>query len=173
MKLHQLRYLVAVTAHGSILTSVFPRADNPAVAIQIYQGDLGNPPTVYQLDQDQVDNGGLVDRGRANLFPGESMTIADGTRITFTGFDEWVSLQVSYDPAQGFALIFAVTMIVGLMLSLTIKRRRVWYRITPGVDGGRTVVEIGGLARTDQAGYGAEFESMVALVPTDGEQSPP
>ena len=72
-----------------------------------------------------------------------------------------------------FALIFAITMIVGLMLSLTIKRRRVWYRITPGVDGGRTVVEIGGLARTDQAGYGAEFESMVALVPTDGEQSPP
>ncbi|RIJ69901.1 cytochrome c biogenesis protein ResB [Nakamurella silvestris] len=151
--------------HAGILTSIFPAPNNPGVAIQVYQGDLGPSYSVYQVNQDQIDNGALADRGRANLLPGESMTIEDGTKITFTGYEQWVSLQVSYDPAQGFALIFAITMIAGLMLSLTIKRRRVWYRISPGADGARTVVEVGGLARTDQAGYGSEFSSMVALVP--------
>jgi len=151
--------------HIGLLTSIFPAPKNPGVAVQVYQGDLGPSYSVYQVNQDQIDNGGLVDQGRANLMPGESMTIPDGTKITFTGYQQWVSLQVSYDPAQGAALIFAITMIAGLMLSLTIKRRRVWYRISPSPDGTRTVVEVGGLARTDQAGYGAEFASMVKLVP--------
>ena len=50
-----------------------------------------------------------------------------------------------------------------------IKRRRFWVRATPakGDDGdGRTVILFGGLARTDQAGYGEEFgrltESLLA-----------
>jgi cytochrome c biogenesis protein len=39
---------------------------------------------------------------------------------------------------------------------LTIKRRRFWVRLRPEGEG-RTVVELGGLARSDQAGYGEEF----------------
>jgi cytochrome c biogenesis protein len=37
-----------------------------------------------------------------------------------------------------------------------IKRRRLWVRALPAKDGG-TVLLLGGLARTDQAGYGEEF----------------
>ena len=50
-----------------------------------------------------------------------------------------------------------------------IKRRRVWFRIHPvnpvgqSAPSDRTVVEIGGLARTDQAGYGEEFGGLAAL----------
>jgi cytochrome c biogenesis protein len=76
-------------------------------------------------------------------------------------------LQVSHDPTQGWVLGFAIAMFVGLGASLAVKRRRFWARVTPlDTDGDspaeardvrRSVVELGGLARTDQAGYGEEF----------------
>jgi len=40
-----------------------------------------------------------------------------------------------------------------------VKRRRVWVRMQPDPAGG-TAVSIGGLARTDRAGWGAEFERI-------------
>jgi cytochrome c biogenesis protein len=46
---------------------------------------------------------------------------------------------------------------------LLVKRRRVWVRATPsntGTGGRRTVVQVGGLARTDRAGYGEEFGAL-------------
>ena len=155
----------AAIGHDGIMTSTHPSPSNPGVAIQVYRGDLGMqngaPQSIFSIDQKQVDSGALVKLNRANMMLGESMKLDDGTIITFTGYKQWVQLQTSYDPAQGFALIFAITLLIGLMLSLTIKRRRVWYRITPG-DGGSTI-EVGGLARTDQAGYGEEFTSLVKL----------
>ncbi len=180
---HQLAIvgIFAPTAflHGGIMTSSFPAADNPGVAVDVYRGDLGmeggRSQSVFAIDTDQVDKGALVKQARANLMPGESVSLDDGTVITFTGYNEWVSLQTSYDPAQGWALVFAVTLLVGLMISLVIKRRRVWFRMyqadpgptshTGGAD--RTVVEIGGLARTDQAGYGEEFGSLAELADHD------
>ncbi|HEY7811659.1 MAG TPA: cytochrome c biogenesis protein ResB, partial [Nakamurella sp.] len=179
---HQLAIvgIFAPTAflHGGIMTSSFPAADNPGVAVDVYRGDLGmesgRSQSVFSIDTNQVDKGALVKQARSNLMPGESITLDDGTVVTFTGYNEWVSLQTSYDPAQGWALVFAVTLLIGLMISLVVKRRRVWFRMYPaaaGADGvpahpaaaDRTVVEIGGLARTDQAGYGEEFGGLAAL----------
>jgi cytochrome c biogenesis protein len=192
---------------GGIMTSNFPAPDRPGVAIQIYRGDMGletgQAQSIFAIDQDQVASGKLVKLNRANLAPGQSMSLDDGTKITFSGYKQWVSLQTSYDPAQGWALVFAITLLIGLMTSLTIKRRRVWFRISSGpahfvatgrtsngsgdaraegsdetasmrdgpswaparsVEHGRSTVEIGGLARTDQAGYGEEFHKLVKLV---------
>ncbi|MEP6979230.1 MAG: cytochrome c biogenesis protein ResB, partial [Nakamurella sp.] len=158
----------AGSAHGNsnILTSVAAAPDDPAVAIQVFRGDMGMEDgasqSIFGIDQRQVDSGALTKLNRKNMKLNESMTLDDGTTVTFTGYKQWVQLQTSYDPAQGYALVFAITLLGGLMLSLTIKRRRVWYRITP--DGsGRSIVEVGGLARTDQAGYGEEFTSLAAL----------
>ena len=178
---HQLAIvgIFAPTAfvHGGIMTSSFPAADNPGVAIDVYRGDLGmeggRSQSIFSIDTSQVDKGALVKQARSNLMLGESVTLDDGTKITFTGYNEWVSLQTSFDPAQVWALVSAVLMLGGLMVSLIVKRRRVWFRLRPagrddGVSGGRgtadrTVVEIGGLARTDQAGYGEEFSTLTAL----------
>ena len=117
------------------MTSSFPAADNPGVAVDVYRGDLGmesgRSQSVFSIDTNQVDKGALVKQARSNLMPGESITLDDGTVITFTGYNEWVSLQTSYDPAQGWALVFAVTLLIGLMISLVIKRRRVWFRHVP------------------------------------------
>ena len=174
--------------HGGIMTSEFPAPNSPGVAVDVYRGDLGleggRSQSVFSIDKQQVDNGLLVKQARQNLMVGESITLDDGTKITFTGFNEWVSLQTSFDPAQVWALVFAVTMLIGLMVSLVFKRRRVWFRmraVPAGRDGDdehppaplsgaeRTVVEVGGLARTDQAGYGEEFATLAALaVGTDG-----
>jgi cytochrome c biogenesis protein len=160
---------------GGVLTSGYPEMLAPAVAVEVYRGDLGldhgAPQSIFAIDTTQVDKGLLVSQGRANLNLGESMTLPDGTTITFTGAKDFVSLQTSYDPVQGYALIFAILLIGGILSSLTIKRRRVWYRVTPLAAGtaddprlgSSSQVQIGGLARTDQAGYGGEFESLVAL----------
>ena len=164
--------------HGAIMTSSFPSADNPGVAVDIYRGDLGmeggRSQSVFAIDTSQVDKGLLTKQARANLMLGESIALDDGTQITFTGYNEWVSLQTSYDPAQVWALIFAVSLLIGLMVSLVFKRRRVWFRLTTvtGTDDeltaqpdrrDRTVVQVGGLARTDQAGYGEEFATLAVL----------
>ncbi len=171
--------------NGGVLSSAYPDLLAPAVAVEVYQGDLGldsgQPQNVFTLDNEQVDKGLLVSQGRANLTVGQTFKLDDGTVITFTGANQYVSLQTSYDPAQGWALVFAIALVVGLLGSLTIKRRRVWYRVraadpagpTLGANGTahpRSVVQVGGLARTDQAGYGAEFDSLVALAGAGAEQ---
>ena len=50
-------------------------------------------------------------------------------------------------------------MMAGLILSISVRRRRFWARITTD-DDGRTVLTLGGLARTDRAGWGKEFDRM-------------
>jgi cytochrome c biogenesis protein len=159
------------------MTSGFPAPENPGVAVDVYRGDLGmeggRSQSVFAIDTSQVDKGILVKQARQNLMLGESLTLDDGTEITFTGYNEWVSLQTSFDPAQVWALIFAVLLLIGLWTSLVFKRRRVWFRLRPVARVGeqdRTVVDVGGLARTDQAGYGEEFTSLAGLpeVPAGG-----
>jgi len=158
--------LFAPTAsfHGSLLSSSFPAMNDPAVAIDIYKGDTGLdtglPQSIFSLDQEMIAQGRLVKQDRVNLMPGESATLSDGTVVTFDGAKEFVNLQVSHDPAQTWVLVFALTMMGGLLVSLVIKRRRIWVRLTADVQARRTVVDLGGLARTDQAGWGEEFDRL-------------
>lgn len=154
--------LAPTTSGGDIVTSVFPDLRDPEVAIDVLRGDLGfddgRGQSIFEVDQAQVESGALTRVARENLVPGQSLTLDDGTTIRFDGVDDWVNLQVSHDPGQVWVLVFAVTMLLGLGASLGVRRRRFWARLTPG-DGG-TVVELGGLARTDRAGYGEEFDHL-------------
>ncbi|MFC6089337.1 cytochrome c biogenesis protein ResB [Saccharothrix lopnurensis] len=157
--------LLAPTAayRGELLDSAFPAANDPAVAIDVYRGDLGTDSgrgqSIFSLDQKMIEDGKLKRVARQNLGQGEQLTLDDGTTVRFEGVRDWVSLQVSHDPAQNWVLVFSVLVILGLGVSLSIKRRRVWVRATPLGDG-RTLIEVGGLARTDQAGYGEEFGGL-------------
>ncbi len=161
--------LFAPTAfiQDKILTSRFPDLTNPAVAIDVMRGDLGidsgRGQSIFQIDQSLVDSGRLTRVARENLEPGGEIVLDDGTKIRFDGVQRFASLQVSHDPAQVWVLAFAVLMFLGLGTSLIVKRRRLWVRATPDGDG-RTVVAVGGLARTDQAGYGEEFSRIVAML---------
>ncbi|MDJ0358914.1 cytochrome c biogenesis protein ResB [Rhodococcus sp. H29-C3] len=158
--------LFAPTAffHDKLLSSSFPAMTDPAVAIDIYKGDTGLdtglPQSLFTLNQEMINQGRLVKQDRINLKPGEASTLSDGTTVRFDGAEEFVNLQVSHDPAQTWVLVFALTMMSGLLVSLVIKRRRVWVRLLADGDPRRTVVELGGLARTDQAGWGEEFDNL-------------
>jgi cytochrome c biogenesis protein len=157
--------LAPTTSGGQLVTSVFPDLRGPEVAIDVLRGDLGlddgRGQSIFQVDMRKVESGELVRVARANLVPGQSVTLDDGTVVRFDGVQDWINIQVSHDPGQEAVLVFAVLLLVGLGLSLTIRRRRFWARITPSDDGTRTVVELGGLARTDRAGYGEEFDRLV------------
>lgn len=149
--------------NDSLLTSSFPAMNDPAVAVDIYRGDTGldagTGQDIFSLDSTQMHSGALQKLDRVNLMEGESVTLDDGTEISFDGAEEFVNLQVSRDPTTPFVLGFALLMLISLVGSLTIKRRRFWVRVTDNQDG-TTSLQIAGLARTDSAGWGREFNRV-------------
>ncbi|MDN6386484.1 MAG: cytochrome c biogenesis protein ResB [Corynebacterium sp.] len=149
--------------NDALLTSSFPAMNDPAVAIDIYRGDTGldagTGQDIFSLDSTQMHSGALQKLDRVNLMEGESVTLDDGTEISFDGAQEFVNLQVSRDPTTPFVLGFALLMLISLVGSLTIKRRRFWVRVTDNQDG-TTSLQIAGLARTDSAGWGREFNRV-------------
>ncbi len=170
--------LFAPTAmfQGSLLSSGFPDLFDPAVAVDVLKGDLGTNSgrgqSIFSIEESMVDSGRLKQVARQNLRPGEQLTLPDRTVVRFDGVTRFVSLQVSYDPAQRWVLGFAVLVLGGLGLSLAVKRRRFWVRVTPAGLAG-TVVELGGLARTEAAGYGEEFDRIAADLLPPGRAAPP
>jgi cytochrome c biogenesis protein len=62
------------------------------------------------------------------------------------------------------ALVSGVVVLAGLLLSFMVRRRRVFVRATPGEAGG-SVVELGGLTRSDAAGgFEEEFSGLTAEI---------
>ncbi|WKG04489.1 cytochrome c biogenesis protein ResB [Mycolicibacterium sp. HK-90] len=148
---------------GTLLSSSFPALNDPAVAIDIYRGDTGldtgRPQSLFTLDPRLIGQNRLTKVARVNLVEGQDTTLDDGTKVRFDGAVPFVNLQVSHDPAQIWVLVFAMSMMAGLLVSLVVRRRRIWVRIQPGA-AGTVNVELGGLARTDNSGWGDEFEKL-------------
>ena len=145
--------------------SAGPAAARPVLTLVGYTGDLqldaGTAQSVYSLDTSRMTP---LDKGVAHaLEPGQVLRLPDGSSLTYVGTKEWATFQVTQDPGKGIALVAAVGMVVGLLLSLLVRRRRLWVRVVPA--GGspadrRTVVEVGGLARTDPEAFAAEFAEL-------------
>ncbi|MBK4150731.1 cytochrome c biogenesis protein ResB [Corynebacterium macginleyi] len=149
--------------NGKLLQSSHPGLNDPALAVDIYRGDAGldtgTPQSLFSLDSSLVHSGQLQKIDRVNLSQGDDVTLDDGTKITFEGANEFANYQVSYDPFQKWVLASALVMLVSLVASLMIKRRRVYIRLRPDSAGG-TNIEMGGLARTDRAGWSEEFNKL-------------
>jgi cytochrome c biogenesis protein len=165
---------------GALLSSRFPALDAPAVAVDIYRGDTGldtgRPQSLFTLDPRLIEQGRLIKEKRVNLRAGQEVRIdqgpAAGTTVRFDGAVPFVNLQVSHDPGQTWVLVFAITMMGGLLVSLLVRRRRVWVRLTPVESAPGTVnVELGGLARTDNSGWGDEFERLTERLLTGLDES--
>jgi cytochrome c biogenesis protein len=159
------------TGNGEI-TSTSPQVNHPVLAMTVYEGDLnytGLAQSVYTLDTSKMKQIGMV-----NLQVGQSKTFAGGVSVTFDGWVPWASLQVSHDPTQGYLLFSVVAMVLGLIGSLGIRRRRVWLRITPPndpQDGSPTVVSVGGLARSDSGNFTTEFSALLHRLQNAGMPS--
>ncbi|MGX7676896.1 cytochrome c biogenesis protein ResB [Plantactinospora sp. DSM 117369] len=158
--------------------STYPAERSPAVMLFAYRGNLGLdagiPGSVYRLDQRQVSSGKLKQLGDGKLLrPGEKWTLDDGTSVEFVGTRQYVTISVRYDPGERIVLISSVLLLVGLMPSLFGRRRRVWFRLSPApadatTTGRSSLVEVGGLPRTEYAGFADEFDRLVAATRSGG-----
>jgi cytochrome c biogenesis protein len=151
---------------GGRLESYFPAPQNPMVSLVSYAGNLGMnsgpSQSVYSLDTAGLHELPVSPRP---LAIGQSIKLPDalGT-LTYTGYQQWVSLAITYDPGQTAALWSGIAVLAGLLLSFMVRRRRVFVRAS--TDGaGNTIVDLGGLTRSDAAGgFEEEFAGLAAEI---------
>ncbi len=153
--------------------SVFPAPDNPRLFLSAFTGDLGlddgTPQNVYRLDTTRMRQIGLqgLSLGQGWVLPGGAGAVA------FTGYDRWASFQIASDPGKELALVFAMLAIAGVMLSLFIRRRRLWIKVESSPsDSGSTVVQVAGLSKTsslDDVDAGAVVDDIASV--SDGLRS--
>jgi cytochrome c biogenesis protein len=165
-------YLPTAPADAPILArSVHPAQRAPQLMLIPYRGDLGidrgAPQSVTALDPEQLASGALAQVGEPEfLAPGERLTLDDGTTVEFLGTQRWITISVRHDPGQPIALAGIGLLLAGLVGSLTGRRRRVWFRATPDpARPGGSLVEAGGLPRSDYPGFADELARLVADLP--------
>ncbi len=141
--------------------SVFPDAKDPALALSLYEGSLfpgGRPQSVYTLNTDEmtkVADASGKDAVRIWLRPGQTVRLpGDRGSITFDRVERFAGLSVRHDPGKLLTLVSALLALAGLVLSLVVRRRRVFVRVLASDSPGRTRVSVGGMAKTDDEGLG-------------------
>jgi len=132
--------------------SSYPEVLDPRLLLAVWKGDLGLntgvPQSVYRIDTSKMERIGLK-----ALVLNESYDFGEGS-ITFTGWTSWVNLQIVNDPGKGFALIGAILAILGLLISLFTRQRRVWVK-----QGKNT--QVAGLAKNGIPGLEEEIRELV------------
>lgn len=145
--------------------SSFPAPDDPRLLMSVFTGDIGldsgRPASVYTLDTSQLTQ---VDSAALRLGEERALPGGSGT-IRFAGFERWASFQIAYDPGKELVLAAAVAAMGGLLLSLFVRRRRLWVRVAPRLGGG-SVVQVGGLAKADAGGLHDEVAELAARLRT-------
>jgi cytochrome c biogenesis protein len=155
---------------GKQIVSAFPGALRPVITLSSFKGDLGldsgTPQSVYKLE-------GIgktlqpIKGGEKLLEPGETFKLpGNAGSITFDGMAEYATLSVNHDPGRIPALIAAVLAVLGVATSFLVRRRRVWVRASAG-EGGRTVVEVGGLTLGNPT---SEFDDIVTALRGPGAE---
>ena len=141
--------------------STYPEVLDPRLVLSAWQGNLGldsgNPQSVYSLDTSKMTKIGLK-----ALTLGSTYNFGEGS-ITFDGWKSWVNLQIVDDPGKMYALFGAIFAILGLLISLFTRQRRIWVKV--GND-----VEIAGLAKNGIPGLAEELTALArALTDARGE----
>lgn len=131
--------------------SVFPAPVNPQLLLELHEGTLfpgGRPQSVYSLNTESMPpvktTSGLPQR--ILLMPGETKQLEGGRgSVSFVGLKRFAGLQIRNDPGKDIAFAGAVLTLTGLLLSLLVRRRRVFVRASER--DGRTLLEVAGLAK--------------------------
>ena len=152
--------------------SIFPDALDPQLALTAFEGDLfpsGRSQSVYSLDtaaMTPVPGKDGADQLRILLRPGETFELPDGRgSITFDRVERFAGLSIRTDPGKSLTLVaVAAHRWPGWSASLVIRRRRVFVRVGPGPEPGRTVVSVGGLAKDDDEGMPDEIEAVLSAL---------
>ena len=150
--------------------SSYPEALNPRLLMAAWLGDLGLdtgvPQSVYRINTKNMERVGLksLAPGEVWTIPGNSSTADVSGTITFDGATKWVNLQIVRDPGKPFALLGAVFALLGLLISLFARRRRIWIRTVLGENAPSSgvIVEIAGLSRSP--GLDQEIDDLVKVL---------
>ncbi|MGQ0843429.1 MAG: cytochrome c biogenesis protein ResB [Sporichthyaceae bacterium] len=153
--------------------STFPAPLNPRLVLNAWSGDLGLdaglPQSVYRLNTDKMaqfrTGTGADERPLTkSLAIGDSMELPNNLgSLTFDGYSEWVVLQIVDTPGRVLALAGGIAAILGLLGSLFVRPRRLWVRAVADSDG-RTVVDVGALARSDGADLTTDVERVTEAI---------
>lgn len=143
--------------------STFPALDDPSLFLSAWSGNLGLDngygQSVYELDTQDLERVGI----RA-IRPGETWELPDNQgSVTFKGVTTYAAFDIASDPGKFAALASAVLMLLGLMMSLFIPRRRAWVRIVSPANGSQ-YVELAGLSRADEAGLDQVVDDLADTV---------
>ncbi len=132
--------------------SAFPAAANPFVGLFVFRGDLGldtgRPQSVFMLDKAKLKQVQTRDGApfRASLSPGQVADLPGGGSIQFVEVRQFARLQISSAPFAWLPLGATVLGVAGLVLSLLLRPRRTWVRVS------RTVIEVAALDRIGRSG---------------------
>jgi cytochrome c biogenesis protein len=170
-------YLPTMPADADGTLSASPAERAPGLVLVAYEGNLGLdsgfPQSVYSLDHAQIASGQLREVARNKVMkPGDVWKLPDGSTVEFVGTKQWITVSVRHDPGEKVVLVGAVALLVGLMVSLSGRRRRIWVRVRPGTHGG-SLISLGGLPRSDYPGFADEFARVADLIgPHDDARQP-
>ena len=143
------------SAEGGAFSS-YPEVLDPRLLISIWTGDLGLdsgfPQSIYRLDTSKMEQIGLK-----TLKLGENYEFGEGS-ITFEGWTPWVNLQIVSDPGKMYALFGSIFAILGLLLSLFGRSRRIWVKEIEGR------VQVAGLAKNSAPGLELEIERLTTAM---------
>jgi cytochrome c biogenesis protein len=138
-----------------------PRLVRPVLVVLPFQGDLqaSRAQSVFTLDQSRLRP--LGDRPLV-LGLGQSGKLANGIEVTFADLRQYSVLTLARDPGVPVVALGAALILLGLVPSLYVTRRRVWVRATPTPGGSR--VELAGLALQGKAAFEGELARLAAEV---------
>jgi len=138
--------------------SSYPEVLDPRLLFSIWKGDLGLdsgvPQSVYRINTTNMERIGLK-----ALSLNETYDFGEGS-ITFTGWNSWVNLQIVSDPGKNYALIGAILAILGLLISLFTRQRRIWVK-----QGKKT--QVAGLSKNEIPGLKEEIEDLIKEVSSE------
>ena len=140
--------------------STYPEVLDPRLVLSAWKGNLGldsgTPQSVYSLNTSQMSK--ICFKA---LTLGSTYDFGYGT-ITFDGWKSWVNLQIVDDPGKMYALFGALFAILGLLISLFTRQRRIWVKVGESV-------EIAGLAKNGIPGLEAELMALTRAL-EEGEK---
>ena len=139
-----------------------PRLVRPVLVVLAYQGDLqaDRAQSVFTLDRSRLE---LLGDRPLLLTPGQSKKLANGMVVSFTDLKQYSVFTLARDPGVPVVAVAAALLLVGLVPSLYVTRRRVWVRAAPDGAGG-TRVELAGLALQGKAAFEGELARLAEQV---------
>lgn len=139
-----------------------PRLVRPVLVVLAYQGDLqaNRAQSVFTLDRSRLE---LLGDRPLLLGPGQSRKLANGMVVSFTGLKQYSVFTLARDPGVPVVAVAAGLLLLGLVPSLYVTRRRVWVRAAPDGAGG-TRVELAGLALQGKAAFEGELARLAQQV---------